>query len=51
MHSPRYQLMMIEFATVSDIVSCFPQNVVIKWGLGFDDSIGARIALYLICSK
>ena len=51
MHSPRYQLMMKEFATVSDIVSCFPQNVVIKWGLGFDDSIGARIALYLICSK
>ena len=51
MHSPCYQLMMKEFATVSDIVSCFPQNVVIKWGLGFDDSIGARIALYLICSK
>jgi len=51
MHSPRYQLMMKEFGTVSDIVSCFPQNAVIKWGLGYDDSIGARIALYLICSK
>ena len=51
MHSPRYQLMMKEFGTVSDIVSYFPQNAVIKWGLGFDDSIGARIALYLICSK
>ena len=51
MHSPRYQLMMKEFSTVSDIVSCFPQNAVIKWGLGYDDSIGARIALYLICSK
>ena len=51
MHSPCYQLMMKEFGTVSDIVSCFPQNAVIKWGLGFDDSIGARIALYLICSK
>lgn len=51
MHSPRYQLMMKEFGTVSDIVSCFPQNAVIKWGLGFDDSIGTRIALYLICSK
>ena len=51
MHSPRYQLMMKEFDKVSDIVSCFPQNAVIKWGLGFDDSIGARIALYLICSK
>lgn len=51
MHSPRYQLMMKEFGTVSDIVSCFPQNVVIKWGLGVDESIGTRIALYLICSK
>ena len=51
MHSHSHQLMMSEFDKVSDIVSCFPQNVVIKWGLGFDDSIGARIALYLICSK
>lgn len=51
MHSHRHQLMMNEFETVSDIVACFPQNVAIKWGLGFDDSIGARIALYLICSK
>ena len=51
MHSPRCQLMIKELEAVSDIVKCFPQNVVIKWGLGFDDSIGARIALYLICSK
>lgn len=51
MHSHRHQLMMNEFETVSDIVAYFPQNVAIKWGLGFDDSIGARIALYLICSK
>lgn len=51
MHSHRHQLMMNEFETVSDIVACFPQNVAIKWGLGFDDSIGARIVLYLICSK
>ena len=51
MHSHSHQLMMNEFDKVSDIVSCFPQNVVIKWGLGVDESIGARIALYLICSK
>ena len=51
MHSHSHQLMMNEFDKVSDIVSCFPQNAVIKWGLGYDDSIGARIALYLICSK
>ena len=51
MHSHSHQLMMNEFDKVSDIVSCFPQNVVIKWGLGVDESIGTRIALYLICSK
>jgi biotin synthase-related radical SAM superfamily protein len=51
MHSHRHQLMIKELEAVSDIVKCFPQNVVIKWGLGLDDSIGARIALYLICSK
>ncbi len=51
MHSHSHQLMMNEFDKVSDIVSCFPQNVITKWGLGVDDSIGARIALYLICSK
>lgn len=51
MHSHSHQLMMNEFDKVLDIVSCFPQNVVIKWGLGVDESIGARIALYLICSK
>lgn len=51
MQSHRHQLMMKEFEAFSDIVACFPQNVVIKWGLGFDNSIGARIALYLICSK
>lgn len=51
MHSHSHQLMMNEFDKVSDIVSCFPQNIVIKWGLGVDESIGARIALYLICSK
>jgi len=51
MHSHRHQLKMKEMDTVSDIVKCFPENVVIKWGLGFDDSIGVRIALYLICSK
>ena len=51
MHSHSHQLMMNELDKVSDIVSCFPQNVVIKWGLGVDESIGARIALYLICSK
>lgn len=51
MHSHSHQLMMNEFDKVSDIVSCFPQNVIIKWGLGVDESIGARIALYLICSK
>lgn len=51
MYSHRHQLMIKELEAVSDIVKCFPQNVVIKWGLGFDDSIGARIALYLICSK
>lgn len=51
MHSRRNPLMMKEFESVSDIVKCFPENVSIKWGLGFDDSIGARIALYLICSK
>lgn len=51
MHSHRHQLMMREFETVSDIVKCLPQNVAIKWGLGIDDSIGARIALHLICSK
>ncbi len=51
MHSHRHPLMMKEFESVSDIVRCFPENVVIKWGLGFDDSIGARLALYMICSK
>ena len=51
MHSHSHQLMMNEFDKVSDIVSCFPQNVITKWGLGVDDSIGARISLYLICSK
>ena len=51
MHSHSHQLMMNEFDKVSDIVNCFPQNVVIKWGLGVDESIGTRIALYLICSK
>ena len=51
MYSHRHQLMIKELEAVSDIVKCFPQNVVIKWGLGLDDSIGARIALYLICSK
>ena len=51
MHSHRHQLMMKEFEKVSNILRCFPQIVVIKWGLGLDDSIGERIALNLICSK
>ena len=51
MHSHRHQLKMKELDTVSNIVKCFPLNAVIRWGLGFDDSIGARIVLYLICSK
>ena len=51
MHSRRNPLMMKEIESVSEIVRCFSENVSIKWGLGFDDSIGVRIALYMICSK
>lgn len=51
LHSRRSPLMMNELGAVSDIMNCFSIDTEIKWGLGIDDSLGVRLALYVICSK
>ena len=51
MYSNRHPLIMNELGPASDIISCFSESTEIKWGLGIDDSLGSRLALYMICSK
>lgn len=51
LHSRRSPLMMNELGAVADIMNCFSIDTEIKWGLGIDDSLGVRLALYVICSK
>ena len=48
--SSKVPLLMNELGFVNKIIKKFPENVDVKWGLGWDNTIDDKVFLMMICS-